>query len=281
MSTIDSVLRRSIEGRGGARVLTLDPRFQGLPQTAHGGSVLAAFDALAGLTGPHAVRGVYRRRVPLGAPLPLTLTRADGRLACMLADAAGTVLVEGAVAPADDEAPGGASTTALADDAHPLPISRACFACGTDNPLGLQVRLAFDTERVGGTWTPRAPFRDPDGTLAVAALTTLLDEAAFWLGALATGESGMTTELTVTLHRRPTWGAAIAVGGARAAVRPRADDPRYWQTEVAAHEATGALVASARIVFVAVRGAARRLCHGMLAINDPAVVRRVFPAYVR
>jgi hypothetical protein len=31
---------------------------------------------------------------------------------------------------------------------------------------------------------------------------------------------------------------------------------------------------------VAVRGAARRLATGMLAVNDVAVIRRVFPAYV-
>jgi hypothetical protein len=40
-------------------------------------------------------------------------------------------------------------------------------------------------------------------------------------------------------------------------------------------------VATARITFVAVRGAARRLVTGMLAMNDPACVRRVFPAYTR
>ena len=49
MVTIDSVLRRSLADRGGDFVLTLDPAFQGLPDAAHGGSVLAAFDALAGL----------------------------------------------------------------------------------------------------------------------------------------------------------------------------------------------------------------------------------------
>jgi hypothetical protein len=32
---------------------------------------------------------------------------------------------------------------------------------------------------------------------------------------------------------------------------------------------------------VVVRGAARRLVSGMLAINDPESVRRVFPAYTR
>ena len=39
--------------------------------------------------------------------------------------------------------------------------------------------------------------------------------------------------------------------------------------------------APARITFVVVRGAARRLVGGMLAINDPESVRRVFPAYTR
>src|SRR5438034_465849 len=55
MTTIDSVLRRSLDDRSGALILTLDPAFQGLPETAHAGSVLAAFDALAGLTGPRHV----------------------------------------------------------------------------------------------------------------------------------------------------------------------------------------------------------------------------------
>jgi hypothetical protein len=39
------------------------------------------------------------------------------------------------------------------------------------------------------------------------------------------------------------------------------------------------LVASAAITFVAIRGAARRLVAGMLAVNTPEQLRRVFPAY--
>jgi len=63
-------------------------------------------------------------------------------------------------------------------------------------------------------------------------------------------------------------------------VRPRGDDPRYRETDVVAL-ADGAVVATARITFVVVRGAARRLVAGMLAMNDPACVRRVFHAYAR
>jgi len=308
MTTIDSVLRRSLDDRSGELILTLDPHFQGLPDTAHGGSVLAAFDALAGLTGPRHVGGVYRKRVPVGVPLALTHGRTEATHTFVLRDAT-SVLVDGRVAPVADTRRGApaplgdplllgvaehgtgetfafGSVASVVDEgrrrtpAHQLPISRTCFACGVDNTLGLRVRLEFDDAEVRGAWTPREPFRTADGTLATVALTTLCDEAAFWLGALATGESGMTTELAVTLRRAVPFLGALTVTGARAAARPQ-PDPRYWDTEVLVWTEDRTLVASARITFVVVRGAARRLVQGMLTMNDPAVVARVFPAYAR
>src|SRR5437879_209588 len=101
MTTIDSVLRRSLDDRSGELILTLDPHFQGLPDTAHGGSVLAAFDALAGLTGPRHVGGVYRKRVPVGVPLALTHGRTEATHTFVLRDAT-SVLVDGRVAPVAD-----------------------------------------------------------------------------------------------------------------------------------------------------------------------------------
>ena len=281
MTTIDATLRHALEVSGRDLILTLDPALQGLPETAHGGSVLAVFDALAGATGLREVAGLYRRRVPLGLPLTLRRAREDSAEAFVLSDQAGSVLVDGRVTALTGQAENGAPSRTDGNGAgYPLPVSRACFACGTDNELGLRARLEFDADSVRGAWQPRAPFRRPDGTLAPAALTTLLDEAAFWLGALATGESGMTTELRVSLHGPAPFDAPVTVHGFRAAVRPRDEDARYQETEIVAR-AGGLLVATARITFVVVRGAARRLVGGMLAINDPACVRRVFPAYTR
>jgi len=277
MSAIDA-LRAALGGAGSTRTLTLDPAFGGLPDTAHGGSVLAAFDALAGRVGPRTVRGQYLKRVPLGAPLAVRVAREGTSARFTLLDGAAT-LVNGAVE--DAGAAPGHTVAPPPAGALPLPISRGCFACGTDNPLGLGVQLRADDTTVGATWTPRSGFRREDGTLTPLALTTLLDEAAFWLGALATGESGMTTELRVTLHAEAKAEEAITVGGARADVRPRADDARYWDTAITACDPAGRLVASAAITFVAVRGAARRLATGMLAVNDAAILRRVFPAYVQ
>src|SRR5262249_60252604 len=79
----------------------------------------------------------------------------------------------------------------------PLPVSLTCFACGLENPRGLRAQLAFDVGAVTGAWVPRPGFVRDDGRLSPIALTTLLDEAAFWLGGLAAGEAGMTTEALV------------------------------------------------------------------------------------
>jgi hypothetical protein len=275
MLTVDA-LHAAVTGDGGEMVLTLDRAFQGLPDTAHGGSVLALFDLVAAPGGTRRLDGHYLKRVPLGAPLALRARRASDGCHLEVAER-DTVLVRGHVAAADPER--GVAVPPPAADAPALPISRTCFACGVDNALGLGAALRADADAVGGTWTPRPGFATAGGTLAPVALTTLLDEAAFWLGALATGEAGMTTELRVTLHAEADAGSPITVAGARAAVRPRGDDPRYTETTVTARDGGGRLVASAVITFVAVRGTARRLVTGMLAVNAPALLRRVFPAY--
>lgn len=274
---IDSLLRRCFAfGDDGSGTLTLDRAFQGFPDTAHGGSVLAVFDALAGATGAREVVGVYRRRVPLEVPLALAVRR-EGDGARFALTEGRAILVDGSVAHTDVDV---AEAARLAGTGYPLPVSHTCFACGTKNEIGLRLALTFDERAVAGELLASERFRNPDGTVATVVLTTLLDEAAFWLGVLATGEAGMTTELRVRLQRPVAFGMRLTVSGLRARVRPREDDPRYWQTETAVHDDRGVPIASARITFVAVRGAAKRLATGMLAMNPADVVRRVFPADV-
>ena len=268
-------LRAAVEGDGASRVLRLVPAFQGLPDTAHGGSVLAALDQVAGVADARRIEGHFLKRVPLDAPLQLRARPGPGGVDLELADDT-AVLVRGRVRPADAD---GVEPAGPPDPRAPaLPISRTCFACGTDNSLGLRAQLRADDVAVGGRWTPPPGFADGGSALPTVALTTLLDEAAFWLGALASGEAGMTTELRVTLHAAARGDAPITVAGARTATRPRAD-ARYWDTALVARDADGRLIASATITFVAVRGTARRLINGLLAVNPPDLLRRVFPAY--
>jgi hypothetical protein len=89
----------------------------------------------------------------------------------------------------------------------------------------------------------------------------------------------MTTDLRVTLHHPVPVAAAITVIGRRAEVRTKTDDGRYYVTRLAAFAEDGGVAATAQITFVAVRGAAKRLVTGLLAMNDAAVLHRVFPAY--
>ena len=274
--SIDEIIDRCLSAESGdSFALTLDPGFQGLPETAHGGSVLAVFDRIARVDGPREVLGACRRRVPLGRPLALELRAAGGGVALLLRDER-TLLVDGHVVPGDAPGP---EPVPPAGAGLALPVSYTCFACGIKNEIGLRVALAFDERSVWGEYEPRDQFRRGGGTIAPVVLTTLLDETAFWLGALATGESGMTTEIRVRLHPEASFGRRLVVSGARARVAPTEDDPRYWRAETAVHDEHGVLIASGRVTFVAVRGSAKRLVTGMLAMNPPEVVRRVFPAY--
>src|SRR5262249_21467135 len=159
------------------------------------------------------------RGVAVGLPLRLRARpAADGcHLELLEQD---SVLVRGRVAAASDD-DHAVAPVAPTGEAMDLPISRTCFACGVDNALGLGLRLRADADTVWGTWTPRSGFATTAGALASLALTTLLDETAFWLGALASGEAGMTTELRVTLHAEAAADTPIIVVGRRAAVCPR------------------------------------------------------------
>ncbi|MBI2204937.1 MAG: hypothetical protein HYU41_13900 [Candidatus Rokubacteria bacterium] len=269
----DALLRGEIAPVPDGARLTLDRRFGGLPDMAHGGTILALFDALAAHRGPRRIRGHYIRRVPLATDLTLTHAMTDGATRLVLADTAGTTLVDGTVTAVSERAEARASS---GGERHPLPVSSTCFVCGIENELGLRATLEFDDQRVRGQWQPREAFRAADGTLAPVALTALLDEGAFWLGALATGESGMTTEIEVTLRQPAAYGAPITIVGDRARVTPRAGDARYLDTELAAYTDDGTPVATGRITFVSVRGASRRMTKWLARTNAPETIERVF-----
>jgi acyl-coenzyme A thioesterase PaaI-like protein len=276
---VSGTLGRLVDGTS----VAMDPGFQGLPGMAHGGTVLALFDAAADLAGARRVRAHYMKKVPLGPDLGLRRVDVEGRARFDLVDPTGQTLVDGDVGAADTRRdPGSGSDRRVAEPpgtTSGLPVSSSCFVCGIDNPIGLGAELSFDEDLVTGVWQPRAHLRTPDGRLAPVALTALLDEGAFWLGALATGESGMTTELEVTLARPLAFGSPVTIVGDRRRVAPRPDDPRYVDTALVAL-AEGEVVATARITFVAVRGAARRLASWLARTNPPETIRRVFPTSV-
>jgi hypothetical protein len=276
-------IRLDADGRG---QLTLASTLQGFPDTAHGGGVLAAFDlaALHRLDGSAAERTVaaqIQRSVPLGTSLPLRLEASDGEVSVSLGDDA-RPLARGRVRPvAADAGLTWEGWSGPPEKGQGVPTARGCLACGTENPVGLRVGLRFDERSVWTEYRPRETYRGADGRIAPALFTVLLDEMAWWLGALATGEAGVTTDIRVTLHRpaHPGGDRLLAVG-ARERVTPLDARGRYWRTETAVLAADATPLASGAITFAGSRAYSRRLVPQLLRTNPPESVRAIFPAHV-
>jgi len=169
---LDSVLREGLRAHGDEFDSRIDPRLSGLPDTAHGGSVLRGLPRSRGRRAPQHASGPIANACTARHPLRLTLAREKHRIACELRDDAGAVLVDGGV--------GGGGRRAAP---RRRPRVTAAIPCPihVDVP-GLRRRqrarppraALFDDERVWTRWAPRETAERADGSLAPIALTTLL-----------------------------------------------------------------------------------------------------------
>ena len=287
MASIDRVLAEclGLEREGKGR-LTLAATLQGFPETAHGGGVLGAFDLIAAraMNAAGAARMLtaqIQRTIPLQTSLPLTVEASAAMVALTLGDD-GKPLARCRVTRGVTEA-----TRPLNGWSGPpekslgFPTARGCLACGTENPIGLRVRLRFDDRWVWSEYHPSETYRAADGGIAPALFTVLLDEMAWWLGALATGEAGVTTDIHVTLHR-PTdpFGEPLLAIGPRERVVVTDERGHFWRTETAVLAADGTLLASGAIVFAGSRVYSKRLIPQLLKTNPPESLRPIFPTHV-
>jgi hypothetical protein len=249
----------------------------------HGGALAAVLDAAAArllpAAGPRRVECRLTGPVPVETPLAFRGERRDG--ACAL-----TILREdqaltaGTVRSVDAAEAAPVEPWAASDGGAALPMSDECLACGAQNPLGLQAALRFDGDGVWARLAPRAPWIGSDGRLEPALAPVLLDEVAWWLGALSMQEGGLTNRIGVTLlaHARADAGAVVA-GGRFADVAPVDRRRTFWRTAPALWSADGTLLATASIVF---RGgadySARQMAYFRARTSTP-VFRQMFPRY--
>lgn len=287
MIPIDRVLAEclSLEREGKGR-LTLAATLQGFPETAHGGGVLAAFDQVAArwLNAAGAARMVtaqIQRTIPLQTSLPLRIEASAGNVALTLGDD-GKPLARGLLSlAANASKPAWNGWSGPPEKSLGFPTARGCLACGSENPIGLRVRLRFDDRWVWAEYRPSETYRAADGRIAPALFTVLLDEMAWWLGALATGEAGVTTDIHVTLHR-PThpFGEPLLAVGPRDRVAVTDEKGHFWRTETAVLASDGTLLASGAIVFAGSRVYSKRLIPQLLKTNPPESLRPIFPTHV-
>ena len=287
MIPIDRVLAECLSlEREGKGQLTLAATLQGFPETAHGGGVLAAFDLIAARAmnaagAARTVKAQIRRTIPLQTSLPLTVEASGGTVALTLGDD-GKPLARAIVSLAPSApAPTWNAWSGPPEKSLGFPTARGCLACGTANPVGLQVRLRFDDRWVWVEYRPSETYRTADGRIAPALCTVLLDEMAWWLGALATGEAGVTTDIHIALHR-PThpFGEPLLAVGSRDRVAVTGEKGHFWRTETAVLAADGTLLASGAIVFAGSRVYSKRLIPQLLKTNAPESLRPIFPTHV-
>ena len=256
---------------------------QSWPGIVHGGGLVAVLDAVVGALGtrdePRVIEGRLTSSVPVATALVLEgSAHAEGALVSILQN--GQTLTSASVRPSA-AAPLAAPPEREPRDGTALPMSDDCLACGARNPLGLQQALRFDAEGVWARLIPRGPWRLDAARAHTALAPVLLDEVAWWLGALMMREGGLTNRIQVTLHASPLPATgALFAAGRFADVTPVDRKRTFWRTVCALFDEGGRTLAEAAIVF---RGgpewSARQMPY-FKARTDPATFAGMFPSYV-
>jgi hypothetical protein len=284
MTTIAAALGRAVrvDGDGRGR-FEAGVELSSWPGIVHGGALAAALDEagrrLGGGDGPRRVEARLTASVPIASALALDGEAREGGAAVSLVDrgqplSMATVAALGAPAAEAPEPPWRGGATGFA-----LPTSETCLACGAGNSLGLQLALAFDDEGVWVRTIPRAAWR-ADGGLHPALAPVVLDEVAWWLGALVMREGGLTNRIAVELLDPE---ALVAADGEIAAAGRFADvvavDRRktFWRTAVALTGPDGRPLARAAIVFRGGAEYSERQIPYFRPRTPPEVFRRMFP----
>lgn len=249
----------------------------------HGGGLVAILDAAARALGtreaPRAVEGRLTSSVPVATALDLEGSARAGSAVVTIFQH-GQILTSVSVRP-PGAAPGVRGPGWPLEDGTVLPMSDDCLACGARNPLGLQQALRFDAEGVWARLVPRGPWRLSDGRAHAALAPVLLDEVAWWLGALMMREGGLTNRIQVTFHASPLPATGpLLAAGRFADVSPVDRNRTFWRTSCSLFDESGHALAEAAIVF---RGgpewSARQMPY-FKARTDAATFARMFPSYV-
>ncbi len=259
---------------------------QSWPGIVHGGGLVALLDAAARALGsgdgPRRLEGRLTSSVPIETALDLE-GHAERDVATVTILERAQPLTSATVDAGAVEDPAEAvppEWTAAGREGWPMPLSDQCLACGAHNALGLQLGLRWDRDGVWAHFRPRASWRGPGDRIDPALAPVLLDEVAWWLGALVTKEGGLTNRISVTLLRP---GAAvpgpITAVGRFADVTPVDRRRIFWRTRSGLLAADGTVLAVASIVFRPGAEYSTRQMSFFRARTDPENFARMFPGY--
>ena len=250
------------------RQLTIDPRFTGIPEIAHGGYVAGILTAALGAGGS---RVRLRRPVPTGRPLRMErgasaqVELRDG--AGVLADAIAADVVVRVPEPVEPADAAAASARFAAQSRHPFP---ECVTCGPARADGLGVAPGPVSGRalVAALWTPAWQLGDGLDLLPPELVCAALDCTQLWAlmfhAPPATSDHVVTATLETRLDRR------VAVGEPHVVIGwPIGRDGRRWVAGGAIFGPDGALCAAGRLTAAVVNGIGVPLGRDRWAAQDP------------
>lgn len=278
--TIDDAFREALVDAARGRI-TFPRDLHGFPGTVHGGAVAALFYRLTLPRTPVHLRMDLLRSVPTETPLRLT-TGSAGQAARLALDQDDRHLAEATLSrealPAIDPGPVRAAWATRPVAQGEIPGTATCLACGSANPLGLGVRFLYNARWLWRECTPPPAYRARDGSAHPALATIMLDELGWWLGALAQGECGVTTEVAITVLRPLPFGPLLVVGD-RDAVRTDGDPRgRYCRASGCLLTTDGEMLAVGEVRFAGSRAYTKRLLQPFLEVTDLATLVRLFPS---
>ena len=286
---LDAAARLEADGRG--RFLA-PASLQSWPGIVHGGGLVALLDAasraLAHEQRPRRIEARLTSSVPIERALDLEGHAQDSAVTVTIVErgqplTAVTITAADASAGALDSGAGLVSIdaeTGSDSESWPMPLSDQCLACGADNPIGLRLGLRFDARFVWARFVPREPWRRPDGRLEPALAAVILDEIAWWLGALVSKEGGLTNRIDLVM-RRPDAAVSgpLLAAGRFDAVVPVDRRRTFWRTHSALLAEDGRMLATAAIVFRAGAEYSSRQMAYFRARTDAEIFARMFPGY--
>ncbi|MGH7385145.1 MAG: PaaI family thioesterase, partial [Candidatus Rokuibacteriota bacterium] len=257
---------------------------QSWPGIVHGGGLVALLDAAAAARGPEdrprRIEARLTSSVPLETVLDLEGHVEDGAAIVTILDRAQPLTSATITIGEIEEAAPDPGWRAGGREGWPMPLSDQCLACGAHNPLGLQLGLRFDADGVWARFEPREPWRRSGNRLDPALPAVALDEVAWWLGALATKEGGLTNRISLTLLRPDAAAAGpVTAVGRFTDVTPVDRRRAFWRTRSALLAADGAVLATATIVFRAGADFSSRQMAFFRSRTDPEIFERMFPNY--
>lgn len=106
-----------------------------------------------------------------------------------------------------------ASSTLVGPTAASVQFQQTCFACGQDDPHGLQLEFRIDSEGAAlASWVPDTHWEGLRGIVHGGIVTTLLDEAMAKAVA-ARGWNTMTADLRVRFRQYARTGEVVRIRG--------------------------------------------------------------------